>query len=133
MTYLLDTNTCITFLRDRNSAVARKLAVTDPEEVCLCSIVKAELYYGAHRSAQPDHSLAILRQFIGGFHSLPFDDHAAEVYGQVRGELARSGNLIGPNDLLIASIAIAHQVVLVTHNTDEFRRVGGLGIEDWHG
>lgn len=54
--YLLDTNACIQFLRDADSAVARKLATVDIQEVALCAVVKAELYYGAHRSADPDHS-----------------------------------------------------------------------------
>ena len=39
--------------------------------------------------------------------------------------------IIGPNDLLIASIAQTRNTTLVTHNVDEFGRVTGLKIEDW--
>jgi len=131
MIYLLDTSTCISFLRRRSSPVAAKLASVRPEEVHLCSVVKAELYYGAYRSQQSDRSLAVLREFVSQFRSLPFDDLAAEVYGQLRADMAGAGTLIGPNDLLIAAIALAHRAILVTENTDEFRRVKGLAVENW--
>ncbi len=65
------------------------------------------------------------------FESLPFDDSAAEEYGRLRALLQKQGNLIGPNDLLIASIALANKVTLVTHNTQEFGRIPGLQMEDW--
>jgi tRNA(fMet)-specific endonuclease VapC len=72
-----------------------------------------------------------LRRFSEPFSSLPFDDDAAEVYGRIRTQLEKSGKPIGPNDLLIAAIAIAHDATLVTHNTGEFSRVEDLRYEDW--
>ena len=63
--------------------------------------------------------------------SLPFDDDAAKAYGEIRAILARLGTPIGPNDLLIASIALVHAAELITHNTKEFSRVPGLRIDDW--
>ena len=63
--------------------------------------------------------------------SLPFDDPAAEIYGQLRTALEKQGKLIGPYDLLIAATALAHGVTLVTHNTEEFKRVPDLTLEDW--
>ena len=62
---------------------------------------------------------------------MPFDDQSALIYGQIRAQLAASGTPIGPNDLLIASIALANNLIVVTHNTREFSRVGGLRLEDW--
>ncbi|WP_442921628.1 PIN domain-containing protein [Microcoleus sp. Aus8_D2] len=53
------------------------------------------------------------------------------MYGEIRAQLAASGTPIGPNDLLIASIALANNLILVTHNTREFSRVEGLRLEDW--
>ncbi len=129
--YLLDTNACIRFLRDARSNVAQRLAQVPYHEVVLCSIVKAELYYGVQRSAQPGHSLQTLTAFTEHFVSLPFDDQAAEIYGRLRAHLAQQGMLIGPNDMFIAATALAHQVTLVTHNTREFSRVPGLSIVDW--
>ena len=131
MTYLLDTNTCIQFLNHRNSAVSARLAVVQREEVVICQIVKAELYYGAYKSARLDENLVLLAKFFSQFVSLPFDDQAAEAYGRVRAELARRGTPIGPNDLMIAAIALTHDLTLVTHDTTEFGRVTGLRLEDW--
>jgi tRNA(fMet)-specific endonuclease VapC len=94
-------------------------------------VVKAELFYGALKSRNPVTNLAKQRRFLGRFVSLPFDDLAAEAYGRIRARLEQAGQLIGPNDLLIAAIAVAHQVMLVTHNTREFQRVEGLQVDDW--
>jgi tRNA(fMet)-specific endonuclease VapC len=58
--------------------------------------------------------------------SFSFGDAAARVYGEFRFFLARAGTPIGPNDLMIASIALAHKAELVTHNTKEFRKVPHL-------
>jgi len=129
--YLLDTNACIQFLRDPDSAVSHRLSAVSEGEVALCTVVKAELYYGARRSADPDRSIQVLEAFFGSLVSLPFDDLAAEIYGRIRAYLAQEGQLIGPNDLLIASTALAHGATLVTHNTREFARVPDLRLEDW--
>ena len=131
MIYLLDTNTCIRFLNPGKSTVPDRLAAVSREEVAICQIVKAELYYGAYRSTRRDANLALLAKFFSQFESLPFDDAAAEAYGRLRAELTRRGTPIGPNDLMIAAIALAHDLTLVTHNTAEFSRVPGLRLEDW--
>jgi tRNA(fMet)-specific endonuclease VapC len=94
-------------------------------------VVKAELFYGAMKSRDPVTTHAKQQRFLRRFVSLPFDDRAAEAYGRIRTALERLGQLIGPNDLLIAAIAVAHDVILVTHNTHEFQRVDELRIEDW--
>jgi tRNA(fMet)-specific endonuclease VapC len=106
------------------------LAEKSAEDVVLCSVVRAELAFAALRSRDVAANLAKVNQFISRFLSLPFDDDAAEVYGLIRAALADRGMTIGPNDLLIASIARARDLTLVTHNTDEFGRVPGLRIED---
>jgi tRNA(fMet)-specific endonuclease VapC len=131
MTYLLDTNACIAILRDRGSNVAHRLRQEPSGTVALCSIVKAELYYGAHKSQQPTQTLTRLGRFINNFYSYAFDDAAAEVYGRIRADLAARGTPIGPNDFMIAAIALANNLSLVTHNTREFARVAGLSLEDW--
>jgi tRNA(fMet)-specific endonuclease VapC len=131
MSYLLDTNACIAVLNDRASGVARKLATTFQQDVVLCHIVKGELLYGAYRSAKVESNLALLGSFFEQFSVLPFDDEATDAYGRIRAKLAASGKPIGPNDLIIAAIAVRHGATLVTHNTREFQRVGGLRLEDW--
>ncbi len=131
MKYLLDTNTCIVYLAGRSSTLERRLLAQSDADIGVCAPVKAELYYGSARSRDPRTARARQDFFLGRFTSLPFDDTAADVYGHIRADLAGRGTPIGPNDLLIAAIALTHGLVLVTHNTREFARVTGLGLEDW--
>ena len=131
MDYLLDTNHCIRYLNVRSTAIRRRLDRMKARDIAVCSIVKAELFAGAWRSNNPRRTLAKQRQFLGRFHSLPFDDLAAERYGQENARLATLGTPIGPADLQIAAIALVNDLTLVTHDTREFARVAGLRIEDW--
>jgi tRNA(fMet)-specific endonuclease VapC len=102
-----------------------------PESVAICSVVEAELYYGVMNSARPVENLATLNRFLIALKSFPFDSKAARRYGEIRASLARIGALVGPNDLMIAAIAIANDAIVVTHNTREFSRIHSLRIEDW--
>ena len=131
MKYLLDTNACIGYLNGRAIGVRQRLEALIPDEVFVCSVVKAELYFGAMKSTNPVTTLARQNAFLKPLISLPFDDGAAEVYGRLRAHLEMQGRPIGPNDLLIAAIALANKVTLVTHNSREFQRVPNLVYEDW--
>ncbi len=132
MTHLLDTNSCVDHLRrGPASNVTGKLAAAVPGSVVLCSIVVAELLYGAYRSVRMAQNLRQVHGFCGNFQSLAFEDLAAEQYGWIRAHLTGMGTPIGPNDVLIASIALANGLTLVTNNTGEFSRVPGLKLEDW--
>jgi tRNA(fMet)-specific endonuclease VapC len=131
--YLLDTNVCIEYLRNRDPLLVQRIRARPPAEIRLCSVVHAELYYGAYKSP-PQHqgaNLGLLVKFLPLFVSLPFDDLAAEVFGRIRADLAARGLMIGPYDLQIASIALVHGLILVTNNTREFSQVPGLPTEDW--
>lgn len=129
--YLLDTNTCIQFLNGTSLAVKQQFQHCLPSEIALCSVVKAELLFGARHSQKIEANLQRLKLFFAPLQSLPFDDHCAEQYAQIRADLTRQGKLIGPNDLLIAAIARAYDAVLVTNNTYEFSRVANLRLTDW--
>jgi tRNA(fMet)-specific endonuclease VapC len=129
--YLLDANACIRLLNGTSAKLADRLRVTPRAQVRLSSVVKAELLYGARRSARAAENLRLLGRFFATFACVPFDDYCAEEYGIIRAELERAGTPIGPNDLLIAATTRVHGLVLVTHNTREFSRVPGLQIEDW--
>jgi tRNA(fMet)-specific endonuclease VapC len=131
MTYLLDTNAWIQFLNIPNAAVTQRLALLQPNDVRLCTVVMAELYYGAWKSSRQESNLARLQGLLSQFDIVDFDQQAASVYGRIRSNLESQGTPIGGNDLLIAAIALAHNLTLVTHNTREFARVEGLAIEDW--
>ncbi len=131
MIYLLDTNVCIRYMNGRSLSVRQQLHERQPTDIVVCSVVKAELLYGASRSQDPERSLVAQRRFLQMFRSLPFDDSAAELAGLLRARLAAQGRPIGPYDLQIAAIALANNCTLVTHNVREFERVPDLIIDDW--
>ena len=131
MKYLLDTNACIVYLNQPYSKVRQRLSATPANEVALCSVVKAELIYGAMKSRNPASTVANQMRFFSQFISLPFDDDAALIFGELRVDLRRKGTPIGPYDLQIAAIALARQLTLVTHNTAEFSRIAQLALVDW--
>lgn len=131
MNYLLDSNACIVFLNKRSDPLKQRLELCRPEQIVLCSVVKAELLYGAMKSQHPKVSLFKVENFCAHFQSLPFDDKAAVAYGKIRSELSAVGKPIGANDFMIAAIALANEVTLISHNTREFSRVSGLLLEDW--
>ena len=131
MKYLLDTNTCIRHLNQRSEAITRRLASLDSDDIAVCSVVKAELFAGAGKSNMPSKTLAKQQRFLNQFISLPFDDTAAVVYGTLRATLEKMGTPIGALDMLIAAIALANNLILVTHNTSEFSRIKSLELDDW--
>jgi tRNA(fMet)-specific endonuclease VapC len=78
MTYLLDSNTCITYLNGRSANLLRRMQATPGHEITLCSVVKAELFYEPAHSSDPVKELAKLQPFFAAFQSLPFDDGCAD-------------------------------------------------------
>lgn len=129
--YLLDSNVCIHLLNERHLGIEQNFRSHSPAEIALCSIVKAELLFGARHSRRVSANLQRLKQFFAPLTSLPFDDRCAEEYAQIRADLTAQGKIIGPNDMLIAAIARANNAILVTGNIGEFSRIVGIKIEDW--
>ena len=99
MIFLPDTNVWIRFLNYRESLVKNRFLSANPATIWLCSIVKAELFFGAMKSSRIRENLALLDELFENFESLSFDA-AARKYGKIRSDLARQGTPIGPNDLI---------------------------------
>jgi len=135
MNYLLDTNICIYIIKKTPEKVIKKLeSISNDEgknEIYLSSVTVSELYYGVEKSSKLEKNLEALKGFLTPFQIINFDHESAEVSGRVRSDLERKGTVIGPYDLQIASIAIAHNLVSVTNNIKEFKRVDGLNLENW--
>ena len=129
--YLLDSNVCIHLLNKKNTKIEQNFRSHSPEEIFLCSMVKAELLYGARHSQRVSSNLERLKLFFAPLQSMPFDDQCAEEYGLIRAILASQGYIIGPNDMIIAAIARANDATLITHNIREFSCVPNLKLEDW--
>jgi len=131
MRYLFDTKVWIQLLKKRAPRIRARIDATDAGVIVTCAIVKAELWHGARKYDDPDKRCAQVNMVLSPYHSLPFDDQAAEHYASIRHDLETRGQIIGPNDLKIAAICCAHGVILITSNTSEFSRVSGLQLEDW--
>ena len=129
--YLLDSNVWISHLKGMNLGLSQRILASRQSELAVCSVSWAELLHGATKYHDPARRDRQLAQTIGGLHSLDFDLNAARQYARIRDELERQGNIIGGNDLMIAAIALANDLTVVTNNTSEFKRVIGLRVEDW--
>lgn len=130
MIYLLDTNICIAWLKNDLGVVQRVIDAGE-NNVCLCSVVKSELWFGAFKSQQTKKNKANLEKFFADFKSLPFEDTSAAHFGEIRADLTKKGTPIGLFDMQIAAIALANDLTVVTNNTREFERVPNLKLEDW--
>lgn len=108
-------------------AALLSIATTDK---IICSIVSAELFYGAYKSHRRVPSILSIENFLAGYPNLDFDAAAARIFGELRADLERKGTPIGPYDLQIVAIALSNHLTLVTHNTAEFSRVPNLLWED---
>ncbi len=131
MRFLFDTDTCVDLIRYRPAPVLRRLDHLRPGDVGLSSITVAELEYGTARSASPEKNRLALARLFTAFSVLPFDHAVARAYGTLRHELESHGTPIGPLDTLIAAHARHANLILVTRNIREFKRVRGLTVESW--
>jgi tRNA(fMet)-specific endonuclease VapC len=126
--WLLDTDTCVDALRHRSS-VLRQLQALSPDDVAVASMTEAELWYGAWRSQDPAGARQSVASFLAPLTRLPFDSEAAERHADLR--FALRAQPIGERDLMIASVAVAQGLALVTRNVHEFARVPSLTVEEW--
>ena len=131
MKWMFDTDTCIALINRQPRDLIKRLQTKAVGDVGISSITLAELRHGVAKSTRRDQNRAALDRFLLPLDIAAFDDLAADLYGTVRADLETAGTPIGPLDTLIAGHAVSLNVVLVTHNVAEFRRVTGLRLEDW--
>lgn len=131
MKYLLDTNICIYLIKGNDEKLIKKFIKRSPFDFAISSITLSELWYGVFKSKKQKENKAALTSFLQPFEVIYFDDKAAEIYGLIRSKLESDGNLIGSMDLLIAAIALANNLILLTNNEREFKRVPKLKVENW--
>ena len=125
---LLDTDHWVALLRGRLSLEGR---VSPDEPLAITAISVAELTHGASKSARAEENIARLDILLATLIILPFDEAAARRFGALKAVLEQSGNRLADLDLQIASIALANDLPLITHNTRHFTRIPGLQLDDW--
>lgn len=131
MKFVLDTNICIYIIKKKPEQVIKKLSKIDPSIIAISAATWSELIYGAEKSANRDRNLEALHDFIIPFEILPWTSKEAEIAGEIRAALAKLGSPIGPFDIQIAAHAISLDLILVSNNEKEFKRVKGLKLENW--
>jgi tRNA(fMet)-specific endonuclease VapC len=131
MMFMLDTDICIYTIKRKPIRVQKKLETCQPGMVVMSVITFTELINGAKKSQYVEENLKRLNELSELIEVLPFDKDAAFAYGNVRSDLEKRGDLIGGNDLLIATHALSLGLTLVTNNQKEFSRINGLKIENW--
>lgn len=132
---MLDTNTCIFAIRGarKNGKAYRYIydKLKNQKNLVISSLVFAKLMHGVELSESRNENTRELADFLCGIDILPFDEEAAEEYGEIRANLQKKGLLIGTMDILIGAHAKAIGAVLVTNNKKDFERINGLRIDDW--
>jgi len=127
---MLDTNVISELIRDPQGKAAKRIERVGETNICTSIIVAAELRYGCAKKGSK-RLLKAVEDLLSEIEVLPFEVPADAEYGAIRSQLENAGRLIGGNDLLIAAHASAIGATIVTANTDEFRRVRGLKVENW--
>jgi tRNA(fMet)-specific endonuclease VapC len=129
MSHLLDTNICAAHFR-RPAGLAHRF-IQFGGGLFIPTVVLGELYTGAYHVDNPTPLLRRIADLLDDVEVLPFDQQSAERFGKVRGSLLRQGIPVPTPDLMIASIALVHNLTLVTHNTAVFRNIPDLRMVDW--
>lgn len=127
--YLIDTNIAIFYMKGRFNLVL-KFDNTSAENCFISEITLAELKFGVEKSEKPEKNKKALDNFLTGVQILPIF-HSLDLYAREKARLQKAGTPIDDFDLLIAATAITHKLVMVTNNTNHFKRVTGIKLEDW--
>ena len=130
MAFLLDSNTVIYAFKNAGQ-VRNHMRQHEDLDFKLCTPVLWELMTGANKARDSSAQPARLALFQARFELLPFDLAAARHAAQVRAQLEAQGTPTGAADTMIAGVALAHGLILVTRNVREFERVPGLQIQNW--
>ena len=131
MRYMLDTNICSYILKNHPAAVKQKFEEVGAGNICISTIVLAELYYGAARHPKGVVIRREIDDFVSRLVVMPWDEIAADHYGAIRSSLEKAGTPVGAMDMLIAAHARSCNATLVTNNQREFGRIKGLTSLNW--
>lgn len=130
--YCFDTDVLSALLkRDPPLHLIRHFARVPPEQQFTTSITLGELLYGVAKKGDIELESRVRTIVLRAADVLAFDTRAAEVYAHLRAELESKGRRLDEPDLRIASIALSHELTLVTGNVRHFSRVPQLPIENW--
>ena len=133
MKYLFDTNICIYLINKKFEYLMDRVEKHGIENIGISSITIAELEYGIakSKSTNREENRVALLEFLLPFKFIDFNQNDAYEYGRIRQDLQSKGKIIGNMDILIGSQAVSRELILVTNNDKEFKRIENLKIENW--
>ena len=133
MKYLFDTNICIYLINKKFEYLMDRVEKLGIEKIGISSITIAELEYGIAKSnsTNKEENRIALLEFLLPFKFIDFNQNDAYEYGRIRQDLRSKGKIIGNMDILIGSQAVSRELILVTNNEKEFKRIENLEIENW--
>ncbi|MDP3170847.1 MAG: type II toxin-antitoxin system VapC family toxin [Polaromonas sp.] len=131
MKYLLDTDTLIYVFKRAGNCLPR-LENEHDSDIATSTINLFELEFGMAKSSNRTLMARYVSAISGRYAVLGLDLAASQQAGRVRAHLQASGSPIGPYDVLIAGIALTHNLTVVTRNVREFSRVPQLKVENWY-
>ena len=127
--YLIDTNTCIYYIKGKYD-LKKKFEKANPDNCFISEITLAELMFGVENSEKKEKNKKALDDFLSGIKIIPIF-HSLDLYAKEKARLRKLGTVIDDFDLLIGATSISHNLVMVTNNTDHFKRIKGITLEDW--
>jgi len=127
--YLIDTNICIFYIKGKFD-LKSKFEKADPNNCFISEITLAELKFGVQNSEQIEKNQKALDKFLTGVNIVPIF-HSLDLYAKEKTRLRKAGTPIDDFDLLIGVTSLAHNLTMVTNNTDHFKRITGIALEDW--
>lgn len=131
MKYLLDTNVISDYVKGHPNVQAR-LKQTPPRLLAISSVTRMEIEFGLQLNPERAKKLVpVLEPLLAAITVIDFSEQDGLTTARIRAELRKRGTPIGPYDVQLASTALHHGLIFVTHNTDEFQRVNGLVLENW--
>jgi tRNA(fMet)-specific endonuclease VapC len=129
--YLVDTDIIIYWLTSRYLRIHQKIEEIRENRIFLSSITIAELYFGAYNSSRPVKNCKLIDELVLEMNVIPFNEKTGGVFGRIKTELKKKGEIINDSDLFIAATAISRNLILVTNNEEHFKRIDDLKIENW--
>jgi tRNA(fMet)-specific endonuclease VapC len=127
--YLIDTNTCIYYIKGKYD-LKKKFEKANPDNCFISEITLAELMFGVENSEKKEKNKKALDDFLSGIKIIPIF-HSLDLYAKEKARLRKLGTVIDDFDLLIGATSVSHNLVMVTNNTDHFKRIKGITLEDW--
>jgi tRNA(fMet)-specific endonuclease VapC len=128
---LIDTDILSMFFRGNRSITRQFETYIAEHQVIQISIVTYYEILSGLRYRGADRQVSLFLSFVDQNLVLPLTQSSTAISANCYATLRQNGNPVDDIDLLIAGVAIANDLVMVTHNQSHFGRIPGLECQDW--